>query len=262
MNNPERIAPFLGIAILAAACGSDQRVVVPTSTPATATATPEIDYPELSAEQMAKALWRMRDAKDVVDVFISKDFRPAVVLGYEDESKFHAKVNLYNSDPHNFRTSVSAGPDGILLFRVQNTYGDEGQLLESSVASDIITKGTIEYILKIGRYERPMKYDSKGRIPPENLREVAYSIFNLPRNLEWEATISNYEAGTNVPTLKSKGYTLDGGKLDFSIDSFGKVDLTKTYKTPNLSFEQRFHPHRYTANGVLRPQYSPRKLGL
>lgn len=263
MNNPERIAPFLGIAILAAACADQSAATrVAPSAPIE-----KIDYPELSAEQMAKILWRMKDAKDVMNASVSKDFRPVILeSGRSDDEneipKLWARFYSHNSDPHRSLFFASAGPDGILRFRVVNTYDDQGRLLESTIASDIDTRGSIEYILQIGRYERSMKYDSPGRIPPEHLREVAYSIFNLPRNLEWEATISNYEGGTNVPTLKSKGRTLDGGKLDFSIDSFGKVDLTKTYPSRNLSFEQRFNPHKFAANGFLKPQYSPRELGL
>lgn len=96
---------------------------------------------------MAKTLWRRKDAEDVVDAFVSKDFRPVM----KEYGVFNAEVDLYNSDPHSFRTVVRSGPDGVLKFIVSNTYDDNGNLLRSGINSYIDTKGSIEYILQGSR---------------------------------------------------------------------------------------------------------------
>lgn len=267
----------IGVVLFGAACADQSTPAIPAATAipeqskisatatAIATSTPKLDLPTLSPEQQAQIVERSKHVRDFMREFLREGFSHVAInpgdTGDEDYARFWAK---FNPDPHKTLTHARTGPDGILGFRVTNTYSDTGKLLQSNLSADFIMSGHGEiirqYIPQIG--EHVQGQPGYQQIPFDHLRQVAEGVFNLPR-MNWQETTSTYEAGIQVPTLKGSGITAAAGSnVEFTIDSFGHVSLTKTYPFANLSFKQRLNPYKFAKNGHLKPQFAPRKLSL
>lgn len=263
----------VGVIVLGAACVDQSVPVMPTvtATPerakstatltATATATPKPDFPALSPEQQAQAVERLSHVRNFMREFLREGFSQVAIdpagIGDAAYARYWAKSN---PDLQNTFTWVRTGPDGILGFNIAKSYSNTGKLLQSTLSANFIdgvnSDNIRQYVPQIGAHIQGQP--GYRQIPFEQLRQVAEGVFNLPR-MNWQETTSTYEAGMQVPTLKGTGITAAGSNVEFTIDSFGHVSLTKTYPSAPLSFEQRLNPHRFTKNGYLRPQFAPKK---
>lgn len=267
-RGPTAVALLVGISVLAAACADKGVVVSPTKTVTpeqpTATTTPKEDSPEFSPEQQVQVVERLKHVRDFTREFFREGFGNVAInpgsMGDEDYARFWAKLH---PDPFHTLTWVRTGPEGKLGVIIENNYLNTGKLSQSKLSANFIDSGNgdniRQHVPQIG--EHIQGQPGYQQIPFDQLRQVVEGVFNLPR-MVWQETTSTYEGGIQVPTLKGTGKTTAGSNVELTIDSFGKVFLTKTYPPPNLSFEQRFHPHKFAKNGSLKPQFAPRNLGL
>lgn len=116
---------------------------------------------------------------------------------------------------------------------------------------------------------------------PEQEGDLFLRIFTNEYRIQTKYATPGYAIHHEVSHYGDKSeYEADTGALErigkgqYPFIFVNSKGLTYTKKLPvlrgegsdqpslALSFEQRFHPHKFAANGFLRPQYSPRKLGF
>lgn len=136
-------------------------------------------------------------------------------------------------------------------------YGPNGELLRAQFEGDRLAKEAFD--------RRRFRLDRQPTLKEESSIIFGASIEN---------TRFTEAAGIVRGTIIKYGETEaeDQDDLQFTITSNGfqaTISFESLAGTKSLApqakqanFEQKFHPHKFAANGFLKPQYSPRKLGL
>ncbi len=149
-------------------------------------------------------------------------------------------------NPYSVESAISA--------KVQ--YGPNGELLRAQFEGDRLAKEAFD--------RRRFRLDRQPTLKEESSIIFGASIENT-RFTEAagivRGTIIKYgDRGRRQDDLQFT-ITSNGFQATISFESLaGTKSLAPQAKQAN--FEQKFHPHKFAANGFLKPQYSPRKLGL